>query len=66
MEKVVDAVVGLSALERPNFCFGTRVRVSSGANLTSDATNRKTVRLIVVVLWVDVGAVEVQVPGVGA
>ena len=39
MEKVVDAVVGLSIL-------------------TSDATNRKTVRLIGVVLWPDVGAVE--------
>ena len=31
-----------------------------------DATNWKTGRLIVIVLWVDVGAAEGQVPSVGA
>ena len=36
------------------------------ANLAGDATNWKTVRLIAAVLWVDVGAAEVQVPSVGA
>ena len=36
------------------------------ANLVGDATNWKTVRLIVAELRVDVDTVEVQVPSVGA
>ena len=79
MEKVVDAVVGLRALRVifVLFClFGwsaggiTRVPVPfeflCSIYLTGDATNRKTVRLIAAVLRPDVGAVEAQVPSVGA
>ena len=59
MKKVVDAVVGLSALSSLDLAFFVVFY------LTSDATNRGAVRLIADVLRPDVDTVEAQVASVG-
>ena len=46
--------------------FGALRLLTLVAKLRSDATNWEAVRLIDVVLWVDGGAVEAQVPSAGA
>ena len=60
MKEVVDAVVGLSALSSLDLAFFV-VFCSIG-----DATNRKTVRLIVAALRPDVDTAEVQVASTGS